>query len=57
MVFVVAKTVEVKWRSLIDTFHTKDQSDAEGADIPEMVERWRFYDMMSFIHPYIARRG
>ena len=57
MLLVVAKTVEVKWRSLVDMFRTKDRSGAEGPDMSEMVQRWRFFNMMYFMQPYIARRG
>ena len=57
VLLVVAKTVEVKWKSLVDTYRTKDRSGAEGPDMSEMVQRWQFYDMMLFMQPYIARRG
>ena len=37
----------MKWKSLVDTFRTKDRSGAEGTDIQEKAKQWKFYDAMS----------
>ena len=37
----------MKWKSLVDTFRTKDRSGAEVTDIQEKAKQWKFYDAMS----------
>ena len=45
----------MKWKSLIDTFRTKDRLGAEGSDIQEKARLWKFYDAVFFIRPYVSK--
>ena len=45
----------MKWKSLVDTFRTKDRSGAEGSVIQEKAKQWKFYEAMSFIRPYLSK--
>ena len=48
------EVVEQKWKDLVDTFRRKEKSGTGGMTIEEKSASWKFYDRMSFIHPYIC---
>ena len=50
------EVVEQKWKDLVDTFCRKEKSGAGGMTIKEKSASWKFYDRMSFMHPYIQSR-
>ena len=50
------EVVEQKWKDLVDTFCRKEKSGPGGMTIEGKLASWKFYDRMSFMHPYIQSR-
>ena len=49
----IGEVVEQKWKDLVDTFRRKEKS---GGMTVEKLASWKFYNRMSFMHPYIQSR-
>ena len=56
MLNFAGEVVEQKWKDLVDTFRRKEKSGIGGMTIEEKSASWKFYDQMSFMHPYIQSR-
>ena len=52
----VGEVVEQKWKDLVHTFWRKEKSGAGDMIVEEQSASWKFYDHMSFMHPYIQLR-
>ena len=50
----VVKTVQDWWKNLRDQFSQKSQGSGSGGEgVDEQAERWRFYDRMSWMKPFL----
>ena len=52
----VGEVVEQKWKDLVDTFRRKEKSGVGGMTVEEKSASWKFYDCISFMHPYMKLR-
>ena len=51
---ILGPVAKGKWKDLVDTFHKKDKSGSAGKTIAEQNQKWKFYETMLFIRPFIA---